>query len=135
MIVILAILCAFALPLFADLGRDARLANLEGAAGSVRSAAAIAHSAWLARSEPDNPLILEGGVEVTMSEEGYPTRNAEGIGAAAQLDDNDFTFGAFGGGGPNRTVEIGLTDGPDSCLFKYNPSNGTVSGLESADCQ
>ena len=47
-IVILGILAAFALPRFADFGNEARLATLEGGIGSVKSAAAIAHSRWVA---------------------------------------------------------------------------------------
>ena len=47
-IVILGILAAFALPRFADLGGNARRATIEGAEGAIRSASAIAHSAWLA---------------------------------------------------------------------------------------
>ncbi|HJE29859.1 MAG TPA: prepilin-type N-terminal cleavage/methylation domain-containing protein, partial [Pseudomonas nitrititolerans] len=43
-IVILGILAAFALPKFADFGKDARVATLNGALGAVKSAAAIAHA-------------------------------------------------------------------------------------------
>ena len=132
-IVILGILSAFALPRFADLGGDARQASLEGAAGSVASAASIAHSAWLARSKPD-PFSLEG-VEVVMSPEGYPARTETGIGVAAQLDTNDFTFGTETGSAQDRGVEISLADGPDGCLFTYKPATGTVSGLDDATCE
>ena len=58
-IVILGILAAFALPRFADLGGDARRATLEGAQGSVKSAAAIAHSKWLAQGSTGS-VALEG---------------------------------------------------------------------------
>ena len=46
-IVILGILAAFALPRFANFSADARVATINGAAGAMRSASAIAHSAWL----------------------------------------------------------------------------------------
>jgi len=46
-IVILGILAAFALPRFANLSSDARLASLNGALGSVKSAASIAHAKFL----------------------------------------------------------------------------------------
>jgi len=96
-IVILGILAAFALPRFADLGGEARQAALEGARGSVKSASAIAHSAFLANS--NNPVNLEGS-DVTLVN-GYPqadgptvTEDTEnnGIAEAAQLDDNDFSL-------------------------------------------
>ena len=133
-IVILGILSAFALPRFANLGGDARLASLEGAAGSVRSAAAIAHSAWLARSEP-NSVDLDGAAGVTMSGEGYPTRNAVGIGAAAQLDDN-YTFSNKNDvTQETRNVEIKLSDGPATCFFTYNPADGTTSIPGAVDCE
>ena len=47
-IVILGILAAFALPRFAGLEVEARTAAVNGLAGSVRAAAAIAHSKSLA---------------------------------------------------------------------------------------
>lgn len=133
-IVILGILSAFALPRFADLGGDARQATLEGAAGSVRSAASIAHSAWLADgSEPDTLTLDE--VDVAMSAEGYPsaiddTNDPEGITAAAQLDVNDFAFDVNG-----DDLDISLQDGPDTCTFTYSDADGTVSGLDTADCE
>ncbi|MFO7787205.1 MAG: type II secretion system protein, partial [Halospina sp.] len=97
-IVILGVLSAFALPRFADLGADARQATLEGAAGSVKSAASIAHSAWLADGSEPDPLNLDE-VDVAMSDDGYPAAvedgsDPEGITAAAQLDVNDYSFSA-----------------------------------------
>lgn len=46
-IVILGILAAFALPRFANLSSEARLASLNGALGSVKAASAIAHAKFL----------------------------------------------------------------------------------------
>ena len=47
-IVILGVLSAFALPRFADLGGDARLASLNALAGTLRSSSNIAHAQQLA---------------------------------------------------------------------------------------
>ena len=80
-IVVLGILAAFALPRFADFGGQARVAAVEGVAGSLRSAAAIAHAAELAGA---NPVELEG-LTITMVD-GYPTADLAGIVAAAQVD-------------------------------------------------
>lgn len=88
-IVILGILAAFALPRFADLSGDARRATIDGAAGSMRSAAAIAHSAFLARGNgPDDDVMLEG--KPIKMENGYP--NLVGIMAAAQISAEDFVI-------------------------------------------
>ena len=131
-IVILGILSAFALPRFADLGGDARAAALEGAIGSVQSAASIAHSACLARSSCDQngtgeTLSLEG-TSVDM-EEGYPAAAAGGIDVAAQIV-NDFIFGSPSGSAPNRTVQISADDGSGTaqanCNFTYDESDGSV---------
>ena len=48
-IVILGILAAAALPRFSSLSTDARLAAVNGLAGSLRSAASIAHATQLAK--------------------------------------------------------------------------------------
>ena len=49
-ITILAILSAAALPRFVSLQQDARIAKLDGIAGTLRSAAALAHAACLAQT-------------------------------------------------------------------------------------
>ena len=92
-IVVLGILAAFALPKFANLGKDARVASLQGAAASVRSASAIAHSAWLAGggSSTTTSLTLEGTTVALAN--GYPT--AAGIIAASQVG-TDYTTSTTG---------------------------------------
>ncbi|PVY70319.1 MSHA pilin protein MshA [Tamilnaduibacter salinus] len=127
-IVILGILAAFALPRFADLGGDARAATLQGAIGSVKSAAGIAHSACLARSSCDESsagqtVSLEG-TSVDMNG-GYPAAAAGGIDVAAQIQD-DFVLGTASG----TTIQISADDGSGSaltdCNFTYDESDGTV---------
>ncbi len=122
-IVILGILAAFALPRFADLGGDARLSTLEAARGSVKSAAAIAHSRWLADGSPAGSVgITLEGTAVTMTDEGYPTEDDAGIGAAAQVaDDFDVTTG---------TISVLNADGTGAradCNFTYDETNGTTA--------
>lgn len=71
-IVILGILAATALPKFADLQKDARLASLKGAQGAIASASALAHAAQLvANVASGTPVTLEG-TSIAMSN-GYPT--------------------------------------------------------------
>ena len=79
-IVILGILAAFALPKFADLSDNAEVASCRGALGAVKSAAGIAHAAYLANGS-NNPTI-EGAVVVMVT--GYPAYTE--IAALANLD-------------------------------------------------
>ena len=119
-IVILGILAAFALPRFADLGGDARAATLEGALGSVRSASAIAHSAALAQGQAHNAVVDMEGVDITMTQF-YPTADAAGIVAAAQLS-NEFSTGAnCGATDAAGTVTICVEGAPTegTCSFTY----------------
>ena len=50
LIVILGILAAFAIPRFANIARDARVAALNGLAGSLRSTSALVHGMALAQN-------------------------------------------------------------------------------------
>ena len=84
-IVILGILSAFALPRFAELGNDARIASLNGLAGSLRSAAAITHAEWLAQGST-GVVTLEGQPITLTAANGYPDAVALGITRAAQVD-------------------------------------------------
>lgn len=84
-IVVLGILAAFALPRFADFGGDAREASINGVAGAIRSASAIAHSASLAQGTPAQ-AVMEGSTIALVA--GYPQALADagdGILAAAQI--------------------------------------------------
>ncbi len=76
-ITILGILAAVAIPRFAALQADARLAKMNGAMGSVKSAAAMAHALLLARGvdgnftgTPTPAIVVEGTTVVYVN--GYP---------------------------------------------------------------
>lgn len=95
-IVILGILAAFALPRFANLSTEARAAAVQGAGGAIKSAAAIAHSAYLAGQSTTTTPSGGGASTTTVSLEGksitllngYP--DAASIIDAAQISDKDF---------------------------------------------
>lgn len=99
-IVILGILAAFALPRFADFGADARKASIEAVAGTMKSASAIVHSAYLAgktandggTGDPD--YVMLEGKKITVNSMGYATADANGIIAAAQIDGQNYTIAA-----------------------------------------
>src|SRR5690606_11421508 len=88
-IVILGILAAFALPRFADLGADARASTVQAVYGSVRSASAIAHAAFLVKNNPDLDEVTFEGATVDIVN-GYPAGTATGIVAALELNAADF---------------------------------------------
>jgi MSHA pilin protein MshA len=90
-ITILAILAAVALPKFAALQADARIAKINGALGSVKAAAVLARSVQLTQGlPPSNPVVMEG-VTINMVN-GYPT--ASSIAAAAGISAPDYNVAA-----------------------------------------
>lgn len=124
-IVILGILAATALPRFANLGGDARLAKMNGARAAVQSAAAMYHGRWLAAGSPttitsyDTPAVEVNGT-------GFPS--FAGIAAAVDLTGFDTTNFATSGllrVGPGAT-------GFQSCSLTYVPADGTVTFAASA---
>ena len=60
-IVIMAILAAVALPRFTNIQRDARIAKLNAARGSVAAASALVHATVLARNGNVDPVTCPGG--------------------------------------------------------------------------
>jgi MSHA pilin protein MshA len=81
-ITILGILAAFAIPRFAALDQQARIAARDALAGSVRSGAALAHAMWLAQNQPPS-VLMEGQTITTGSGTaapfGYPDRLTIGL--------------------------------------------------------
>lgn len=70
-ITILGILAAFAVPRFASLEGQARLAATQALAGSIRSGASLAHAVWLAQGDPSSTTVTMEGQAITMVN-GYP---------------------------------------------------------------
>lgn len=77
-IVILGILAAAALPRFSDLSTQARVASLNGLAGGIRSAAAIAKATQLAQGLTSVTDVTLDGQVVQMTG-GYPKADNNGI--------------------------------------------------------
>jgi len=98
-IVILGILAATALPKFASLGGDARLASMTAARGSLSATAAMAHGKWLA-----SPTVVAAGkvdledVTVNFTASGYPVAEAA-TATAAGLNSTDYQVYAKGDSG------------------------------------
>lgn len=127
-IVILGVLAATALQRFVDLGREARIAKLEAARGSVASAAALANSAVIVKGlDPSAPISMGGAaVELLF---GYPSADTSGIVVAAGLSGSDYTFLPGGPADPAGSIVIAVPGAPavDGCSFVYAPP-GSAGG-------
>jgi MSHA pilin protein MshA len=118
-IVILGILAAFALPRFADFSGDARTSTVNGVAGSLRSASAIAHAAQLAAGSTPNASVTLEGTTITMVG-GYPTADEAGIVAAAQVDGIAITGGAAAAG---SIITFTPNGGGNTCQVTYTAAS------------
>ena len=116
-IVILGILAATALPRFVDLAADARVANLNGLAGAIRSAAALARATQLARGLASSTAITMDGQTINMAN-AYPT--AGSISTAL----TEYSGFAYTASGTNATFSI-----KTNCIVVYAESTGTGYGV------
>lgn len=158
-IVILGILAATALPKFANLGGDARLASLNAAKGAIASTVAMAHGKYLTNTSatalPD--MKIEDttiSFSTAVPETGYP--KAENALAAAAGLASDYTVytKTTGTGNKSPTVadnqiaivpnSIAGTDAAKKCFVLYaeptvkgNPPAITVGTgtVTAADCE
>jgi MSHA pilin protein MshA len=146
-IAIVGILAAVALPRFINAQQDARIAKAQAIYGAVRAAAALAH----ARCELDFSRGLTGagtcannqanmeGVNITMVNR-YPTANAAGIIAAAQLSAaNDNLTISTGGAGAGAAITIDIPGGTaPNCRVSYTSStalpNAPAYALTTTGC-
>ncbi len=124
-IIIIGILAAVALPRFVNLQADARLAKAQALFGSIRAAAAITHGVALARGLTGGSVSMEG-TNVTLVN-AYPTANAAGIIAAAQIvAASDGVTLQGGGGGAGATINIRMTGATTlaNCQVSYIAPTG-----------
>ena len=127
-IIILGILAATALPRFANLQTQARIAKLNGALGATKGAAALAHAACLAQTpqcttQPGSGTINMEGASITMVNT-YPTADAAGIIRAAGINVDPGSSDGYlvQGGGPaeGSTLKVMVSgNDPDNCFFIY----------------
>jgi MSHA pilin protein MshA len=120
-IVILGILAAFAVPRFMGLETEARIAATKSLGGTLKSSAAMAHAACMARACTVN--IPVNGLNAAMALQ-YPTAAAAGIGRTMESTDGFTTTtvaGAF------RYTKLGART-PANCWVEYRAP--TVSGNE-----
>lgn len=125
-IVILGLLAATALPRFINITRDARIASVNGVAGGLRAAAALAKSQSLILVS--GGTINMDGITVTVNTSGYPVNTANGIERALPSPEGwaiDHT------GAPNTTYTP--PNVTSNCLAQYNSDTGQVT-TQSTGC-
>jgi MSHA pilin protein MshA len=157
-IVILGILAATALPKFADLGGDARVAKMQAAVGAVRSASAMIHGSWLAGGSPaavannsrvNNSVLKAEGVAIAFIN-GYPDVGGDGgpTGGAANVANSgivkaagdllDYTKTATA---TVLTVRADADPARAACMFTYTEATATApaqilaTGVTLANCK
>ncbi|MDF1584037.1 MAG: hypothetical protein P1P78_12080, partial [Methyloprofundus sp.] len=113
---ILGILAATALPKFADLGKDARIAALQGAEAAMKSVMAMTHGQSLIKGSPNATVSVEG-TDITMRN-GYPTKNAKGIDATLNLS-GDLSV-------RNGIISIAGATTASTCRVIYTEATPTV---------
>lgn len=132
-IIILSILAATALPRFANLQTQARIAKLNGALGAMKGASALSHAACLAAMPQCTPqpgsgtLNMEGAL-ITMVNT-YPTADAAGIISAAGINAGPASpdgYDVQGGGNAQGSVVQLMVAGNDpvNCSFTYTAPIG-----------
>lgn len=126
-IVILGILAATALPKFANLGSDARVAKMMAAKAAIASASNMYHGRWLAAGSP-----AAGGTydTVAVNASGYPSFPGmlTALGGNTGMADYDLTdFGVTTG-----ILRSDTGAGHTNCTVTYDPSTGTTTVAASA---
>lgn len=136
-IVILGILAATALPRFIGVAADARIASMNGVAGGLRSAAALAQARYIATGTMTaaNVTMGVGGatqlVTVVVGT-GFPTADAAGIVAAMQDGLTNYTVAHAG-----VVTTVSPPGGVSPlCVVTYTQTTGLVStaALTPANC-
>lgn len=126
-IAIIGVLAAIALPRYASLQQQARVAKVQGLTGAVRAGGAIAKAACLADLGVGIPgtctstagtVTMEGSV-VSMQNQ-YPTASAAGIVVASQIGAQDGVTTTFTGAGATAVVNFDINGGAAAtCRITY----------------
>jgi MSHA pilin protein MshA len=113
-ITILGILAAFAVPKFIALDSQARIATINGLAGSVKSAASLARGMSMATGNTATVTMEGSAVNLVNS---YPDSTAAGIPMAVNASASDFTYTP--GAASGTWAKVGA---PGTCTVTYTPA-------------
>lgn len=120
-IVILGILAATALPRFINLTNEARLAAVNGLAGGLRSAVAVAQARYFATGTNTSPIAMADGTNVAVGTAG----TASGVPTAAGIVSAMKSIDGFTSSGTDPVI-FNFTTAVTNCLVNYYPvTNGT----------
>lgn len=123
-IVVLGILAAFAVPRFINIAGDARVSAVNGMAGSLRAAVALARAQYMVDGNTTAVIVNMDGTNVACNAgSGIPLGTAAGIGTALQTLEG-FT--------PDYTTATAVTFVPAgftgaNCVATYNGTSGAVT--------
>lgn len=124
-IAILGILASVAIPRFAALQTDARIAKVNTALGSLKAGAALARSVQLSRGLAANAAVDMEGVTIAMVN-GYPS--AGSIAAAAGIAGTEYAIGPLSSGA--NQIRIAADDGhPDCAVVYFEAGAGKAAGF------
>lgn len=132
-IIILSVLAAFALPRFANLGQQARIASVNGVAGGVRAAVALVQSQYQARgifTALGTPVTMLDGTTVAVSTGaagGIPTGANTGIGNALQAASNIVPIDGYTANYAATTTFTPNVGGSATCRVEYVAATGAVT--------
>ena len=124
-ITILGILAAFAVPRFIALDTQARVATVNGMAGSVKSAASLARGLAMASNTASNGTVTMEGQTITLLN--YYPDNATIANAVVSDNTNDWTFTA--GTAPAASVWVrkgAPLSGGQKCEVDYTPATAVA---------
>lgn len=131
-IVVLGILAATAIPRFANIGTEARIASIRGVEGSMLSAKEIVRAKWYAAGSSTQATVTSAdgtsiAVQTTPANlAGYPT--AAGMASALSVSGNITCNGA-------GATTICNPTGFANCTVTYDPATGgVVAAVAAVDC-
>lgn len=135
-IIILGLLAATALPRFANITDDARIAAVRGGGGGFASAVAITHAQWMAEgaSTAASTFVALEGQTVGVNNLGWPIDDAAVVANGDPVTMtvgtcSDVWNGILGGGRPplgaSGDYTVTVTGGDsDICVYTYNAATG-----------
>ena len=133
-IIILGILAAMALPRYAALQTQARIAKLNAALGAAKGGSALAHAACLTSTASCGmaafTITMEGTPSTLIAQ--YPTANAAGIITAAGLTISVAEGYATDIGAATEagvlTIQV-LGNDPTNCFFTYTAATSAAGAI------
>ena len=128
-IVVLGILAATAMPKFANMQHEARVAALNGVRGSMNAAAVIAHGIQQTQGVASNVAVTMAGTSINMVN-GYPGSATPGIYDALDVDTSTYIWSALSG------VYI---SGTEACYVGWTEATAagipaSATGMTTTDC-